>query len=206
MPNPSDPDTEALLTAAGRGDGLARGRLLERHQQRLKRMVAVRLDRRLAARVDPSDIVQDTLAKADRLLSDYVRARPLPFYPWLRQIAADRLADAHRRHLHAGKRSVKREEPAGLPEESAVELAERLLAGNGPSAGLRREERRARLRTALGQLASPDREVLVLRYLEQLTTTEAAAVLGVSGSAVKMRVLRALQRLRELLKSREERP
>jgi DNA-directed RNA polymerase specialized sigma24 family protein len=65
---------------------------------------------------------------------------------------------------------------------------------------------RARLRTALGQLASPDREVLVLRYLEQLTTTEAAAVLGVSGSAVKMRVLRALQRLRELLKSREERP
>jgi RNA polymerase sigma factor (sigma-70 family) len=124
--------------------------------------------------------VQDTLAKADRLLLDYVRERPLPFYPWLRQIAADRLADAHRRHLHAGKRSVRREEPAGLPEESAVELAERLLAGNGPSAGLRREERRARVRSALGQLASADREVQVLRYLEQLTTTEAAAVLGVT--------------------------
>jgi RNA polymerase sigma-70 factor (ECF subfamily) len=169
-------------------------------------MVAVRLDRRLAARVDPSDIVQDTMAEADRLLSSYARDRPIPFYPWLRQIAADRVADAHRRHLQARKRSVHREEPAGLPEESAAELAERLMAGASPSAGLRREERRARVRAALEDLASPDREILVLRYLEQLSTQEAAAVLEINEGAVKMRLLRALGRLREVMNSRESQP
>ena len=57
-----EPDTERLLEAAHSGDRSARGRLLERHRARLRRMVAVRLDRRLAARVDPSDVVQEALA------------------------------------------------------------------------------------------------------------------------------------------------
>ncbi len=206
MPDATDPDTEQLLATASRGDGSARGRLLERHRQRLRCMIAVRLDRRLAARVDPSDLVQDTLAEADRRLPDYLRERTLPFYPWLRQIAADRLADAHRRHLSAGRRTVRREEPAGLPEESALELADRLRAGTGPSAGLRREERRARVRAALERLPERDREVLVLRYLEQLSTVETAAVLGAGESAVKMRLLRGLQRLRDLLNRSEDVP
>jgi RNA polymerase sigma-70 factor (ECF subfamily) len=206
MPNQADLDTEQLLDAAGRGDEQARDRLLGRHRTRLRQMVAVRLDRQLSARVDPSDLVQDTLAEADRRLPEYLRERPLPFYPWLRQIAADRLADARRRHLHAGRRSVRREEPAGLPEESALELAGRLAAGTGPSAGLRREERRARVRAALGRLPERDREVLVLRYLEQLSTAEAAAATGVSEGALKMRLLRALQRMQELMTSSGELP
>jgi hypothetical protein len=78
-----------------------------RHRERLRRMVAVRMDRRLAPRMDPSDIVQDVLADADRELTDYLRRRPVPFYPWLRQLAWDRLIDVHRRHVRAGKRSVK---------------------------------------------------------------------------------------------------
>src|SRR5438128_559367 len=116
------PDTEQLLEAVSRGDAQARGRLLERHRPKLRRMVAIRLDRRLAARVDPSDVVQESLAEAAARLDDYVRDRPLPFYPWLRRIASDRLADASRRHLRAGRRSVGREEPPGLPGESVVEL------------------------------------------------------------------------------------
>ena len=92
-------------------------------------MVAVRLDRRLAARVDPSDVVQEALADAaPRPLDDYLRDRPLPFYPWLRQA---RLGAAGRAPPPpppvASKRSVDREEPAGrrLPDESAAVLAER---------------------------------------------------------------------------------
>src|SRR5437764_1772282 len=103
-----EPDTEELLAAAAAGDDRARGRLLERHRGRLKRMVAVRLDRRLAARVDPSDLVQETLAEAAAKLDTYLHARPLPFFPWLRRLAQDRLADAHRHHLRAGRRSVAR--------------------------------------------------------------------------------------------------
>ncbi len=202
-----EPDTEQLLDAAARGDAPARGRLLERHRDRLKRMVAVRLDRRLAARVDPSDVVQETLAEAAGKLDAYLRTRPLPFYPWLRRLAQERLADAHRHHLRAGRRSVAREEPAGLPAESALELAERLLAVSaGPSAGLRREEGRALVRAALDRLSVRDREVLVLRHLEHLSTAEAAAVLDISEGAVRVRLLRALQRLRDVLKSMGSQP
>src|SRR5437588_8507035 len=110
MPTPPRPDTDHLPEAVSRGHSAARGQLLERHRPKLRRMVAVRLDRRLAARVDPSDVVQESMAEAAARLDQYVRDRPLPFYPWLRRIASDRLADASRRHLHAGRRSVGREE------------------------------------------------------------------------------------------------
>jgi RNA polymerase sigma-70 factor (ECF subfamily) len=196
------PDTEELLRRAGEGDGEARSVLLQRHRRRLRRMVAFRMDPRLAARVDPSDVVQDSLIEADRRLDDYLREKPLPFYPWLRQIAWDRLVDQHRRHLRAGRRSVLREEEGrvGLPGSSVLKLADQLLdQGQGPSEALMREEMRQRVRTALDELSEPEREVLVLRYLEQLSAREVGAVLGVSEAAAKKRALRALQRLRELL-------
>src|SRR5262249_11311536 len=120
---PPGPDTDQMLAAASRGDVAARGQLLERHRQKLRRMVALRLDRRLAPRVDPADVVQESLLEAAARFDEYIRARPLPFYPWLRRIACDHLADAHRRHRRAGRRSVKREEPSGLPDESVVALA-----------------------------------------------------------------------------------
>src|SRR5262245_6476294 len=195
------PDTEQLLHQAAQGDGAARQQLLERYRPRLRRMVALRLDRRLAARLDPSDLGQESLAEAARQLSDYLRQRPLPFYPWLRQIAWLRLVDVHRRHVRAGKRSVLREErEPPLPDESVLDLAARLFARSGsPSARLREKELRDRLRTALDELGERDREVIVLRYLEDLSVAEIAAVLGLTEGAVKMRQLRALERLRALL-------
>src|SRR5579864_1594837 len=125
MPH-SQPDTDELLHQAGRGDNAAREELLMRHRQRLRRMIAVRMDRRLAGRVDPSDLVQEALMDAHRKLSDYIRKRPLPFYAWLRRLAWERLVQLHRRHLQAGRRSVLREEQPPLPDESAVALVERL--------------------------------------------------------------------------------
>jgi RNA polymerase sigma-70 factor (ECF subfamily) len=199
---PRDLDTDQLLQRAGQGDGEARQQLLVRHRQRLRQMIGLRMDRRLAARLDPSDVVQETLAEAIQQLSDYLRRRPLPFYPWLRQLALDRLADLYRRHIQARKRSVTREEAQALafPDESVQELAVRLLArGSSPSTRLHRQEQRERLRSALSQLAEPDREVLVLRHLEQLSTREIAAVLGINEGAVYTRHLRALERLRKLL-------
>jgi RNA polymerase sigma-70 factor (ECF subfamily) len=194
-----DPDTDVLLEMARGGDAPAREQLLSRHRARLLRMVAVRLDRRLAARVDPSDVVQEALAEAARRMPEYLRDGPLPFYPWLRRLAWERLVKLHRRH-RARKRSVLREEDWPLPDESAAELAQRLLAsGTSPSRRIVRQELRERVRAALAELAARDREVLVLRYLEQLSTAETAAVLDISEGAVKVRHLRALERLRGLL-------
>jgi RNA polymerase sigma-70 factor (ECF subfamily) len=198
----SSPDTDRLLDLAQNGEPDARQQLLARHQHRLRKMVGLHLDRRLAARVDPSDVVQETLAEADRKLAGYLRDRPLPFYPWLRQIAHERLVKLHRRHLAAKKRSARREEPGvlELPEESVFELASRLVApGSAPSKHLLRQEVRQRVQQALAELRDTDREVLVLRYLEQLSTAETAAVLGIKEGAVKVRHLRALERLRKHL-------
>jgi RNA polymerase sigma-70 factor, ECF subfamily len=194
-------DTDQLLAQVCAGDPGARDRLFERYRQRLRRMIAVRLDRRLAARVDASDLVQEALAEAALGLDRYLTERPVPFYPWLRQLAWERLVAAHRRHIGARKRTVTREErPVPVPDESLLELADRLLArASSPSAGLHRAEQQARLRPALERLREADREVLVLRHLEQLSTRETAEVLGVSEGAVKVRLLRALERLRDLL-------
>jgi RNA polymerase sigma-70 factor, ECF subfamily len=194
------PRPTGLVERARRGDGEARQLLLARHRDRLRRMVAVHLDRRLAARVDPSDVVQEALAEAARKLDDYLREQPLAFYPWLRRLAWERLAKLHQRHIGAERRSVTREEHAPLPEESAVELARRLVApGTSPSHQVLRQELQVRVQAALAALPWRDREVLVLRYLEQLTTAETAAVLGLTAGAVKLRHLRALERLRGLL-------
>jgi RNA polymerase sigma-70 factor (ECF subfamily) len=202
MMKPRELDTEELVERARDGDDNARQALLTRHRQRLCAMVAARLDRRLAARLDPSDIVQEALAEAARKLDDYLRDRPLPFYPWLRQLAWERLVKLHRHHLHTAKRSVRREEPdhLALPDRSGQELAERLMtSGTSPSRRLVRDELRARVQTALARLDESDREVLVLRYLEQLSNQETAAVLGIGEGAAKMRHIRALERLRALL-------
>ena len=195
------PDTDHLLERATAGDGAARDQLLQRYRRRLRRMVAFRFDPRLAARVDPSDVVQETLAEAAANLDRYLRERPLPFYPWLRQLAQRRLIDLHRRHVQARRRSVTREVgPPGLPDHSALALADRLFARtSSPSAGPRRQERRDRVRAALAALPEPDREVLVLRILEALPTRETAAVLGISEVAVRSRQVRALDRVKVLL-------
>jgi RNA polymerase sigma-70 factor (ECF subfamily) len=199
--SPTDPDTEHLLERLAGGDDTARGPLLERHRSRLRQMIALRLDGRLRARIDPSDVLQEALVEAAGKLSDYARRRPLPYYPWLRRLAWERLVHMYRRHVRAARRSVTREEQSlPLPDASAVQLADRLTArGSSPSAALRHGELRDRLLAALARLGERDREVLVLRYLERLSTDELAAVLGLTAAGVKTRQLRALQRLRDLL-------
>ena len=85
-----------------------------------------------------------------------------------------------------------------------MELVSRLTgSSSSPSGRLRRRERLASVQAALARLSEADREVLVLRYLEDLSTREIAAVMNVTESAVKMRQLRALRRLRDLLPQRD---
>ena len=193
-------DHGELLRQAAAGDAQAREQLLAQHRERLRRMIAVRIDRRLLARLDPSDVVQEVLADACLRLSEYLQHPPLPFYPWLRQLAWNCLVDLHRRHVQSQRRSVLREQGPALPDESVVELAGRLIAsGSTPSEHVVREEVRLRVQTALQRLGDRDREILVLRYLEKLSSNEIAVVLGLSESGVKSRHFRALQHLRVVI-------
>src|SRR5262245_33215595 len=202
MRDPSSSHSDDLLDRARLGEAHARDELFARHRLRLRRMVELRMDRRLSPRLDPSDVVQDALIEAHRQFPEYLQEQPLPFYPWLRQIAWNRLLDLYRRHVLAGKRSVAREEKLQhfVPDESILELAGKFVySGTSPSGKAAREERRARVRQALLQMRDADREVLVLRYLEQLSTAEIASVLGIREGAVKVRHFRALERLRRFL-------
>jgi RNA polymerase sigma-70 factor (ECF subfamily) len=197
---PESNGTDELVAQASRGDRHARQELLVRHRSRLRQMVAVRMDPRIAPRVDPSDVVQDALGDAARHLDEYLRTRPLPFYLWLRRLTWERLIEAQRRHIVARRRSVNREEREDiLAGQSADALANKLLAkGTSPSRRLIRDEERKQLLDALAALTERDREILMLRYLEGLSTNEIATVLELTAGAVMTRHTRALARLRAL--------
>jgi RNA polymerase sigma-70 factor, ECF subfamily len=200
--NANEPDTETLLGQIANGNDDARQQLLQRFQKRLRQMFAVRIDDRLAARIDASDVVQETLLEAALELPRYLAERPLPFYPWLRQIGWRRLSRLYEYHVTAQRRSVSRENLQELPlsEHSLGPLANRLLScGPSPSDVVASREQRQQVRMALAQLSENDREVLVLRFLEHLSLEEIAAILGIREGAVRVRQLRALQRLRKVL-------
>lgn len=201
---PDPRDTQQLLAAAQTGDNAAAAALWDRHRAALHRLVAMRLDRKIQARVDVSDVVQEALVEANRRLGDYLRTAPMPFHLWLRQIAQDRLIDAHRRHHAAGRRSVDREQALALPsypDQSALDLAGQLQDHREltPAAAMLRRELDQRFRDALAKLDDVDREIVEMRHVEQLSNSETAQALGLSEAAAGMRYLRAVRRLRALL-------
>ena|SRR5436190_12535913 len=196
--------TETLLRQATAGDPQATAKLLERHRSRLRRMIGYRMDSRLVQRFDPSDVVQEAMLAASVKMPEYLQERPVSFYPWLRRIAWERLVDLQRQHLGAQRRSVAREEPppSEFSDDSLNELADSIVPQpSSPLTVLVREERLSHLREALLRLDEQQREVLVLRYLEGLSLQEVAEVMGTSVASTKMRHMRAIRRLRELLQS-----
>lgn len=195
------PETERLLHLVGGGDRAAFERLFARHRAYLRRVVELRLDGRLRARVDPSDVVQDAQMEAFRRLPDYLARRPMSFRLWLRKTAQERLLMAERFHLGAACRAVGREVP--LSEGSSLQLSGQLAAaGSTPSQQLASRERARQVREAVAELAAGDREILVLRNLEELSNHEAAEVLGIDPAAASQRYGRALLRLRKVLLAR----
>jgi RNA polymerase sigma-70 factor (ECF subfamily) len=196
-------ESERLLRRAAGGDREALGALLQRHRARLRRMVALRLDRRLRGRIDPSDVLQEAQLEAAGRLADYLRDPAVPFFLWLRFLVGQRLAILHRRHLGAEARDADREvsiDRAAPPRASSAALAAQLLGRDTrPSEALARAERKARLAEALEGMDPLDREVLALRHFEQLSNAEAARVLGLRESAASKRYIRALTRLKAIL-------
>jgi RNA polymerase sigma-70 factor (ECF subfamily) len=166
-------------------------------------MVALRINRRLRGRVDPSDIVQEAYIDAARRIGEYIANPQVPFYLWLRVLAGQRLVDQYRRHLGTQARDITREFTlyhGMMPEATSAALAAQLLGRlTTPSEAAMRAERRLRLQEALNQLDPIDREILALRHFEQLTNGEAAAALMLDKSAASKRYARALVRLKDIL-------
>lgn len=195
----SDVEIDDLLELASEGDRWVIQRLFDRYRGRLERMVRLRIDPRLARRLDPADVVQDTMLLATRRFDDYLERRPLPFYLWLRRMALDRMIQLHRQHVLGQKRTLKREY-LSLPDQSATHLVNRLVASDtSPSGRVTQRERRDRVRASLAELSDHDHEILVLLYMEQLSTADVSAVLEITTASVRQRHSRALRRLHQLL-------
>ncbi len=204
---PEPDQTQRLIAAAQEGDGQAVNRLLQRHREAVRRMISLRMDRQLRPRVDASDIVQEVLVDASRRMAEYLRDPAMPFHLWLRQMAQDRLIDAHRRHRVAARRSVDREQRlvAGPRlDRTTLNLAAALCDDQRtPASAAEWNELQVLFQSALDQLDEKDREVVIMRHFEKLSNSEVAAALDLSPPAASMRYLRAVRRLRKILASDE---
>jgi RNA polymerase sigma-70 factor (ECF subfamily) len=195
---PDAGEPEDLLRRLRAGERAAFEELFARHRPYLRRFAEIRLDARLRARVDPSDVVQETYLEAFRRLANYLDQPPMPFRLWLRRIAQDRALKAQRHHLGTARRTVNREVP--LPERSSLLLARQLLAaGSTPSQHLDHRALAGRLRQAVAQLPPTDREVILLRHFEGLSNQEVGYLLGIDPAAASQRHGRALLRLHQML-------
>jgi RNA polymerase sigma-70 factor (ECF subfamily) len=190
--------TSVLLQRLRSGDRDALVALFDYYRPRLRQMLRLRMDARVAARFDASDVLQDAYLDAARQIEGYLQHPQVDIYVWLRELAWERLLSLQRRHLGAKCRAVERDVP--LPAESSALLAKALLAqGPSPRQAVLQEELRRRLQRALEKLKPPDREVILMRHYEEMSNGEVAQALGLSASAATMRYGRALFRLKEIL-------
>src|SRR6516162_9201135 len=193
---------EELLKAARHGDQGALAALVERHRDRLERMVLLRMDRRLQGRVDPADVVQEAYLAVRRKFAQYSADSRLHFFLWLRLEVGQKLVDVHRFHLGAQMRDAGQEvalHRGPLPPVTSVSLAEHLLGKlTAASQAAIRVELKLRVQEALNSMAPHDREVLILRHFEELSNAETAQVLEIKPSAAVNRYVRALKRLRDV--------
>jgi RNA polymerase sigma-70 factor, ECF subfamily len=197
-----EPHSE-LLERAAAGDDQALRELFSQHEERLKRLVRLRLNRRLQGRIDSSDVLQETFIDIAGKLGEYSRRPDAPFFLWLRKMTGLKLAEIHRRHLGTQMRDANRDVSiyrGALPEADSASLAAHLLGNlTSPSQAAIKAEMRVRLQEALDTMDPIDREVIALRHFEQLDSEETAQVLGLSKSGGSSRYVRAMKRLKQLL-------
>ena len=196
-------ETVDLLQRAQGGDVRAMDEIFSRYRDRLKRMVELRLDRRLLARIDASDVIQDSYLQVAQRLEEYLKDPKLPLFLWLRLVVGERLTTLHRHHLGTHMRDAGLEVSlyrGALPAASSAALAAQLLGQHtSPTEAAVRAERLLRIQEALNSLEPIDREVLSLRHFEQLNRAETAQALGIEESAAGKRYIRALKRLKGVL-------
>jgi len=196
-------ETARLLEQARAGDKEALSALFSQHRPRLRRMVELRLDRRLQARIDASDVMQEAHVEVVTRLNEYLSEPKYPLFLWLRLIVGERLLKLHRHHLGTQMRDAALEVSiyrGALPAASSAALAAQLLGKHtSPTQAAVRAERMMRLQEALNALDPMDREVLSLRHFEEMSLAETALSLGVEESAAAKRYIRAFKRLKATL-------
>jgi RNA polymerase sigma-70 factor (ECF subfamily) len=182
------------------GDALA----VERFRDYLLLLARAQLGDRLRGKLEPSDVVQQTLLDAHRQRARFRGTTSAEMAGWLRRMLACNLADAVRA-LHRDRRDATRERSleAALDESSARVEAWLAAEQSSPSEQAQRGEDLLRLTEALTTLPEAQREALLLHYWEGLTLAETAARLQRSVASVAGLLQRGLKALRTALTDSE---
>src|SRR5262245_44888615 len=158
-------------------------------------LARIHLDRRLWSKIDPEDVVHDTLQEA-WARRDQFRGEESQRGPWLRRMLLHNVFDAIR-HFRRAKCDVALEQALDL---SSARLRESLaVAESSPSQRAARNEDMARLAEALARLPGDQQEAVILHHLHGLKLAEVGEHLGRSLTAVAGLIHRGLKKLRELM-------
>ena len=179
------------------------GELLQTYRNYLTILATIQLDRKLRRRLNPSDLVQETMLAAHQDFAKFRGTSEPELLAWLRQVLINCLHHAFETHLRAKKRDVRREvsidEIGAAMDRSAAGLAHLLVdRGGSPSACLRQRERAVAVADQLARLEPDYREVIVLRNLQGLPFEEIAQRMERSRGAVRMLWLRAIDRFKQV--------
>jgi RNA polymerase sigma-70 factor (ECF subfamily) len=197
---------EKLLDEARRGEAEPLGRLLELYRNYLTILATTQLDRKLRRRMNPSDLVQETMLGAHRDFSQFRGGSEQELLAWLRQILINCLHHAIETHVKAKRRDVRCEisieQVSAAVDRSAADFAQVLAdPGPSPSTPARRREQALALADQLAKLKPQYREVIILRNLQGLSFEEVAARMNRKTAAVRMLWLRAIEKFKQVYES-----
>ena len=176
-------------------------RPLEDYREYLRLLARLQLDPRLQAKLDPSDIAQETLLKAHARREQFRGTTEAERAGWLRAILASTLADAVR------KLGREQGSPGGslqaTVEQSSARL-EKWLESSEPSPGerMQHQEQLLHLADALAQLPEEQRTAIELRHLQGYSVPAISELTGRSVASVAGLLRRGLKRLRRRLEER----
>lgn len=178
--------------------------LLEPYRRYLLVLASVHLDPSLRGKLDPADVVQQTLVRAITALPELRSPAPATLTVWLRQILASELADTLK-HFHRDKRDIHRERSIEADlERSASGMVAWLAADQtSPSTRAVRDEQMLRLADALAELPETMREVVVLKHCQGWTASQIADRLGKSVPAVASLLRRGMEQMRSKLREEQ---
>ena len=196
-----DADPKVLMERARQGNIAALAQLLERYRNYLAVLARRHVGSLLRVRLDPSDLVQETLLKAHQHFVGFVGESEAELVVWLRQILVRHLADEVKRHK-ATVRDVRREQSLEAALERSHSRVHEALAAemSTPSVHMRSRERAVLVADALARLPAAYRQGLILRHLEANSYQDIAGRMNRSVGAVRMLWVRALEHLNALVK------